>query len=64
MERKNKNRILSKRIKEYLSKVDERIKELGWLALRVAFATSFQPALAASPKSYSSAQYPNNETSL
>ena len=42
----------------------ERIKECSWIALRVAYATSFPPALAASLRSFNSAQIPLNETSL
>ena len=39
----------------------ERIKECSWIALRVAYATSFLPALAAGPWSFNSAQYPLNK---
>ena len=39
----------------------EKIKECSWIALRVAFATSFLPALAAGPRSVNSAQYPLNK---
>ena len=41
---------------EWMNK--ERIKGYSWIALRVAYATSSPPALAADPWSVNSAQYP------